>query len=72
MSERLSLRFQLEAMADYLNRGRTNYENLLGKRGSALVADVWKMREEDLRAIVLERVIVAQGVQTESDRQLLT
>jgi hypothetical protein len=66
MSEREQVRFHAAATLKFLEAGRNKFDDLLTKREKDLVETVWALREHDLRAIVLERVVAEQGARRRS------
>lgn len=60
MSTEEGVRFQLEVVADWLENGRQAFERLVAHRGSSLAKELWALKEDELRAIVFERVVAVR------------
>jgi hypothetical protein len=66
MSEREQVRFHAAATLKFLEVGRNKFDDLLTEREEKLVEAVWGLKQDDLRAIVLERVVTVQGARRRS------
>jgi len=64
MSAEGDVRFQVEAVADWLENGRQAFEKLVAHRGPSLAEALWALKDDQLRAIVFEHVVAERARRT--------